>query len=613
MIEALRNIGAYSFLQKGINIADNLTEIILDEVNKGGNYSKVYAINFEETGSGLCYKDIGIEDWDKKKTLQYLYREKGSQGAHFTPTARIAGNREEDVRKTFENRIKKWFDRLNREHSEWLEKSAFLASLNDAFRRDQKKIENDLVKFRMQYEDGGFLTLIFYLDGGKKYLGDMGDISSYLLEYSQEKYNEISNDGICCLCSKKTKIFGDASPLTFYTLDKPGYIAGGMKKEEGYKNFPLCFECLLQLNEGAAYMRDLLEFRFAGLRYYLIPENIYNQANVLDNIMIIYNSFRQENEGKVSLNQGERIAGDEEDILFFIKDVDDAVTLKFLFFQEQSNKFIILLLMENILPSRIQALFIAKQKSEEHYIFKDLRFSTKLIQDVQFNYGVLRRLFPTVKGFVEIVNKTFKDEKIDKQYIFELIMDRLRAAFNENRYMKIEVLQAFICLLFLGELGVLKDIGGDLELMEKEHDVIATEELDFRIKNFFEEFSSTIDSDAKKAVFLTGVLTQHLLSIQKNDRGAAPFRSQLKGLKMKEADIRALLPKIQQKLEEYKKNYYIQLEKITSMYYMDAGNNWGMSIDELNFYFVLGMNLNDAQNKAGLPYFKVKKEDENHE
>ncbi|MFA7078027.1 MAG: TM1802 family CRISPR-associated protein [Syntrophomonas sp.] len=137
--------------------------------------------------------------------------------------------------------------------------------------------------------------------------------------------------------------------------------------------------------------------------------------------------------------------------------------------------------------------------------------------------------------------------------------------------------------------------------------------MDIRVERFFQEFSSTIDNNAKKALFLTGVLAQHLLSIQKNDRGATPFRSQLKGLKMKEADARALLPKIQQKLEEYKKNYYIQLEKIASMYYLQAGNNWGMSVDEINFYFVLGMNLNDAKSKEGIPYFKVNKEDGDNE
>lgn len=613
MIEALRDIGTYSFKQKGINTEDNLTEILLDEVNKGGNYAKVYAINFEETETGWCYKDVSIEDWDRKKASKYLYREKGSQGAHYTPTARIAGNKEEDVRKTFENRVEKWFGRLKKEHKTFMDNSLFIKNIYDVFIKEQENIKNDLVEQRMQYEDGGFITLIFYQAGEKKYLGDIDDFLEYLLEFSKENYNEVSNDGVCCLCKSETRIFGNASPITFYSLDKPGYIAGGMKKEHGYKNFPLCFECLLQLNEGATYMQDLLGFRFAGLRYYLIPEAIYNKNEVLDEIMNIYYSFQQESEGKVSLSQADRIAADEDDILGFIKDVDDIVSLKFLFFQEQSSKFVILLLMEDVLPSRIRTLFAAKQRAEGHLIFKDQKFSAKLIQDIQFNYGVLRRLFPTIKGFLEIVNKTFKDQKIDKQYVLELIMDRLRGAFNDNRYMKIEVLQAFACLLYLTELGVLKRTGGDLGLMNMENEALAVEALDARVEIFFQEFSSTIDNNAKKALFLTGVLTQHLLSIQKNDRGATPFRSQLKGLKMKEADARALLPKIQQKLEEYKKNYYIQLEKIASLNYLQAGNNWGMSVDEINFYFVLGMNLHDAKNKEGIPYFKVNKEDEDNE
>ncbi len=605
MIEALRNIGKYSFQQKGINTTNNLIEILLDEVNKRGNYAKVYTVNFEESEAGLRYKDVSIEDWDKQKSLKYLYREKGSQGAHYMPTARIAGNKEEDVRKTFENRIEKWFDRLKREHQHWLNNSAFLTNLYEAFIKDKEQIKNDLVKLRMQYEDGGFITLIFYQGEEKKYLGDIEDFSSYLLEFSQEKYNEVSSEGVCCLCKNESKVFGNASPLTFYSLDKPGYIAGGMKKENGYKNFPLCFECLLQLNEGAAYMQELLGFKLAGLRYYLIPEVIHNNYAVLDEIMNIYYSFHKETEGQVSLSQAERISGDEDDILNVLKDVDDTVALKFLFFQEQSNKFIILLLMEDILPSRIRTIFAAKQRVENHIVFKDHKFSAKLIQDIQFNYGVLRRLFPTMKGFLEIVNKTFKDQKIDKQYVLELIMDRLRGIFNDNRYMKIEVLQAFVCLLFLSELGVLKSTGGDFGLMNKENEVVV-EALDTRIDGFFQEFSSTIDNSAKKAVFLTGVLAQHLLSIQNADRGSTPFRSQLKGLKMKESDIRALLPKIQQKFEEYDRNHYAKLERIMSLYYLQAGNHWGMSVDEINFYFVLGMNLNDAKNKEGVSYFKVK-------
>jgi len=315
------------------------------------------------------------------------------------------------------------------------------------------------------------------------------------------------------------------------------------------------------------------------------------------------------------LGQAQRISDDENDILYNLQKINDTVLLKFLFFQEQSSKFVILLLMEDILPSRLQTLFAAKARADDHIIFKDHKFNAKHTQDIQFHYGILRRLFPTIKGFLEVVNKTFKNEIIDHQYIMKLVMDRLRGIFRDERYMKIDALQAFVCLLFFSELGVLKSTGGDLMFEDNilNEDETTKEDLASRVESFFQEFSSVLNSDAKRAIFLTGVLAQHLLAIQKNDRNSTPFRSQLKGLKMKESDIKALLPKIQQKLDEYGKNYYKQLEKIASLYYLKSGNNWGLSLNEINFYFVLGMNLNDAKNREGLFYFKVKKESEDNE
>jgi CRISPR-associated protein Csh1 len=58
-------------------------------------------------------------------------------------------------------------------------------------------------------------------------------------------------------------------------------------------------------------------------------------------------------------------------------------------------------------------------------------------------------------------------------------------------------------------------------------------------------------------------------------------------------------------LEEYGKNYYRQLETIISEYMVGAGSEWKMSMDEISFYFVLGMNL------TGL--FKTQKEKEEEE
>jgi CRISPR-associated protein Csh1 len=131
-------------------------------------------------------------------------------------------------------------------------------------------------------------------------------------------------------------------------------------------------------------------------------------------------------------------------------------------------------------------------------------------------------------------------------------------------------------------------------------------EISQMVSSFFSRFGDFFDSDAKKVVFLEGVLVQKLLNIQRLPEvsnapsGKEPFRPRLKGLKLDEKQVKKLLPEIQNKLEEYGKNYYRTLESIISKYFVSARNGWTMSNDEISFYFVLGMNLSYI--------FKIKKE-----
>ncbi|MCG7847796.1 MAG: TM1802 family CRISPR-associated protein, partial [ANME-2 cluster archaeon] len=78
---------------------------------------------------------------------------------------------------------------------------------------------------------------------------------------------------------------------------------------------------------------------------------------------------------------------------------------------------------------------------------------------------------------------------------------------------------------------------------------------------------------------------------QHQERGAQPFRTKLHGLKLDEKLVKRLLPEMQNKLEEYNKNYYRGLEALISKYMLQAGDGWNISKDEVSFYFVLGMNL----------------------
>ena len=111
-----------------------------------------------------------------------------------------------------------------------------------------------------------------------------------------------------------------------------------------------------------------------------------------------------------------------------------------------------------------------------------------------------------------------------------------------------------------------------------------------QIELFLEEHSDILDSNVKRMVFLEGVLAQKLLNIQAKERdGSTPFRARLNGLKLNEKIVKRLYSEIINKLEEYDKNYYKQLEEMIADYIL-ASNFTAISNNELSFYFVTGMN-----------------------
>ena len=112
-----------------------------------------------------------------------------------------------------------------------------------------------------------------------------------------------------------------------------------------------------------------------------------------------------------------------------------------------------------------------------------------------------------------------------------------------------------------------------------------------KISSFFERFGDFFENDAKKAIFLEGALAQFLLDIQHKERGRAPFKTHLNGLLLDEKQIKKLLPKIQNRLEEYGKTEYQILQSIIAKYFVLAGSEWQMPKEEISFSFVLGMNL----------------------
>lgn len=133
-----------------------------------------------------------------------------------------------------------------------------------------------------------------------------------------------------------------------------------------------------------------------------------------------------------------------------------------------------------------------------------------------------------------------------------------------------------------------------------------------KIERFFSAHGGFFDCTSKKVCFLTGILVRYLINIQKRPpvKGGkpllkAPFEKKLQGLRLNEQLIKKLSFEAQNKLEQYKENYYIKLENIIAQYFVIAGLKWALTNDEISFYFTTGMNLADL--------FKTKNEEEDND
>ena len=626
MIDAVSRIGNYIQMTYG---GDNLLSTFIENPNSNGKYKFVLIVILKETEGNYLFSHIAFDEFSDYP--RYLYKKGPSNGTDATPTSKVAG----DIGKTFQNRFLKWFQNyetydISKEEKESLkkmnmalrdQKETILAELNEKF--SQKRSDEYVI-----------ITLGIERGGNIRYLGDLQAFKNILLRKGKDKYylkksrgESLGKDSACSVCrGTKDEVYGFAIPWTFHTFDKPGFIAGGFKVNESWKNTPVCFDCATHLEVGKKYIEENLDFGFYGFRYLLVPKLAFGRDDneTLKEVLGILGNKDQKRNLKINREVKNRITSDEEEVLEFVKDQKDFFSNSLIFYKKEQSSYRILLLIDGILPSRLKALFDAKEEVDERFkIYNDSILSEDQREKnyLEFNFGVLRRFFPSEsknrtfdKIFLEVVDKIFVGDQISYYLLMGFIMSKVREAFIKGYPTNITTLNGFLLLHYIEELNLFKANKVEMKDMnEQGNGVLRIEELESlpleqRVERFFEANKSFFNTDAKKATFLEGALTQMLLNIQWNDKKATPFRSKLHGLKMNEALIKRLLPEIQNKLEEYGKNYYKDLESLIANHFVLAGVNWKEVDDELSFYFVLGMDMHKLFRNAKEEEQKIEKE-----
>ena len=592
MIEAVKEIGEYSLEKAGRRLEDP-TDIVIEDPDSNGTYKHILGIRVNKNENGFGYAGIELEEYSKSKIKQYLYKQGDPNGTDLTPTSRIT-----DIDKTFSNKTIKWFANITKENQIIFidEEIEFLNRLNDCLKSNTDAILSDLtIKYNtLDKKDRSIITFLIY-SPDKKYIGDFPVFRRILIKMTSNGYYQKygteskSTNRVCSVCRKKSdEVFGFVGTFD-YTVDKPGFVSGGFNQSLAWKNYPVCLKCALTLEEGKKYIHENSNFKFYGFNYYIIPK-LLNQ-NKTKEIYKILEEFK-EKDPKFETKYIRLLDDNEKEILNKLAEQDNFFNNNLLIYRIDKSAFRILLYIEDILPSRLRILFKAKENVDNKSIFQVLKDG----KSMEFNFGNIISFFPK-SNFLEITNKIFTNKKIDYSFLIWGIIRKIRIEFqDEKKFTKYLTLKGFQLLIYLNELELLDNFNGGKNMNEKSITNMLQGTnllLEDKVNTLFKEFPDFFNKDSKKAIFLEGVLTQYLLNIQYNDRKATPFRVKLQGLKLDEKHIKKLLPEIQNKLEEYGKNYYKDLEFLIGKYMVQSGEGWKMSNDEISFYFVLGMNLSN--------------------
>ncbi|SNZ10641.1 CRISPR-associated protein, Csh1 family [Persephonella hydrogeniphila] len=560
MLTAIKDIGEI-LLEKE---KKDKIDILLENPDSNGSYKIVWVLEFDKD---FNFQKISVEEFKGEKPYIYLYkRASGSNAPDFSPTSRIT-----EPEKTFTKKLLKWLE--NHKDTPQIDK------IYTELTNNKEKIIKKLEDLNKQTKDNKILTI--KVDGKYLYEIKNPDFKQILLEDYLKKIKEISKkDGVCSICGeKKEEVFTTSQIYKFYTLDKECYITGGFNKKNAWKNFPICEECFLKIDYGKKFIENNLNFKFYGKNYYLIPKLILNIPEALEEINEILSTQNK----KVDLTQKRRITDDKEEILDLLKDYKDVISFYFLFLKKENAAEKILLLVEDVFPSRIHRIFDTKEQIDKLF-------------NQDYNFGRLVKFLNEFdKFFFEVVDKIFRGGSLQFSTVLQIFNRKIQNEFINSKDYKKTTLDALMNIKFFEELGLI-----NFEVKDMENS---------KFDEIYEKIGKSLNTPAKRGIFLLGALTQMLLNIQGQERNSTPFFKNLKGLKMNEEDIKGLLPKVINKLIEYdrfdkgKKELSEEIAKN-----LLSQEKFGLTIDEINFYFASGMALSGEV--ASILYEKGAKENE---
>lgn len=494
---------------------------------------------------------------------------------------------------------------------------------------DARTIDSVLQKIREENKDkkkssilitvkpnGNYLANLPKPNISKKFINGFIKETKYLDQNAPTDYNPENQKGQCSICLRgKLPLLGYLRPYNFFTVDKVGFYPS-FKNYESWKYFPVCESCGILIQAGKNFLENHFRARIAGYNVLVIIKNkelIDKQKRFLD--FSSMKSFKQ-------------IADIEKVLIKKLPGLATVESYNFMFYKEKENQFEILLLIPEVLPSRIKKIVDAIKEIKEKFELSNW-FDIDKIQKNRGNWRIDADLYfleegvgvrvdfpkieysPTKIKVLNLIQSVFIEHQISYREIISEISSKLQFVFKQSLNFRNDTVFKLAPYVFSG--------AATIEFL-KEVKVMATEvtklnngaEYPEKLKEIFEKHNVFFNTPQRRACFLIGVLYGKLEALQ-----ASPLIGK-KGTSLgwlRSLDLRwdyliiDLFPRIHLKFKEYDNATPIlgrevkEVFELTSSEIAGCGNS-GLEREEIPFYFTLGW----ASYKRFLPP-KSKEED----
>lgn len=572
----------------------HIDDILSDELD----VDYVFTISLKtKQNNELAFDDVEQEEVSDYK--KYRFKRGEAQGSDYTPSSILNAK---EINNTMK-RLKKWAKQENKLVPDFLtvlekNEKEIKEKINEKLGKDSKKRVLLTIKI-----DGRYLNEILPPDYiFKSLLKRCGKYADY---------SSIGKEKKCFLCGKQNvDVYGltlQTIGFKFYTADKPGFLPQ-FDRESSWKQIPICEECSKLLIYGKAFLDKYLCYHTPlGFDFYVVPVFISGQ---ISKKLIDYLRTVRSSEGIVS----EALKGvikKEDDIYVLLEEMENEINmfnLSFLFYREEQKRFLILGYAANLRPSWIQKIGRVQEEVMKESLFNEEQM--KMIFGKQHKNGLIKEIYDE-KGtpwwigwsfqilslpglqkngndeFIEFLSSVFQNRKISYSWLVSKFNFFLEGAFKNKEDLRGPALHTLAVYFFLEKLSLLK--GDDVE--ETKESSGKKEEI-FGYKIF--------SNNEKKVAFLVGALVNYLLYIQREERGYSvgeePFRKRLSNLRIDKNKLRSIFVEAIAKLNQYRKGIPQWFTKDDELF-LNTSEDWMASVDEISYFFTLGLALGHILNK----------------